>query len=74
MIDPDALARGLFLLTAFSLSGWLQTRWLPGAALESLRVPLDAGLHLRGRRLFGEVALRLARRTDAAVLMISHRA
>ena len=53
MIDPDALARGLFLLTAFSLSGWLQTRWLPGAALESLRVPLDAGLHLRGRRLFG---------------------
>ena len=28
----------------------------------------------RGRRLFGEIALRLARRTDAAVLMISHRA
>ena len=32
------------------------------------------GLHQhRGRRLFGETALRLARRTDAAVLMISHR-
>ena len=53
MIDPDALARGMFLLAAFSLSGWLQTRWLPGSALESLRVPLDAGLQLRGRRLFG---------------------
>jgi len=33
------------------------------------------GIHQhRGRRLFGEVALRLARRTDAAVLMNSHRA
>ena len=53
MIEPDALARGLFLLAAFSLSGWLQTRWLPGSALESLRVPLDAGLRFRGRRLFG---------------------
>lgn len=31
------------------------------------------GLHQhRGRRLFGEVGLRLARRTDAAILMISH--
>jgi len=32
------------------------------------------GLHQhQGRRLFGEVGLRLARRTDAAILMISHR-
>lgn len=31
------------------------------------------GLHQhRGRRLFGEVGLRLARQTDAAILMISH--
>jgi hypothetical protein len=55
VIDPDALARGMFLLAAFSLSGWLQTRWLPGSALESLRVPLDAGLRIRGRRLFGAI-------------------
>lgn len=54
MIHPDALAQGLFLLTAFSLSGWLQTRWIAGQSLESLRIPLDAGLTLRGRRLFGE--------------------
>lgn len=47
-------------------------------ALAAMAQPNDLlvlGLHQhRGRRLFGEVALRLARRTDAAVLMISHRA
>lgn len=44
------------------------------AAMTGPRDLLVLGLQQhRGRRLFGEIALRIARRTEAATLMISHR-
>jgi CDP-2,3-bis-(O-geranylgeranyl)-sn-glycerol synthase len=50
---PEALPAALFLVVAFSASGWLQVRWLRSPRGAALRVPLDGGLELRGRRVFG---------------------
>jgi hypothetical protein len=50
-IDP--VACGVFLLLAFVLSGTAQTAWFASAASRRFSQPLDAGVRLRGRRLFG---------------------
>lgn len=49
----DPISCGAFLLLAFVLSGTAQTAWFASAASRSFSQPLDAGLSLRGRRLFG---------------------
>ena len=50
-IDP--IACGLFLLLAFTLAGIAQTAWFASPVSRAFELPIDGGLHLRGRRLFG---------------------
>jgi hypothetical protein len=50
----DPVACGWFLLLAFVVSGTAQTAWFTSAASRRFAQPLDGGLTLRGRRLFGE--------------------
>jgi hypothetical protein len=50
----DPVACGWFLLLAFVLAGMAQTAWFKSPASRRFAQPLDAGLTLRGRRLFGE--------------------
>lgn len=50
-LDPAACA--LFLLAAFTLAGVAQTAWFAAPASRAFALPLDGGLRLRGRRLFG---------------------
>jgi hypothetical protein len=49
----DPLAAAVFLLAAFTLAGVAQTVWFASPMSRSFAVPLDAGLRIRGRRLFG---------------------
>ena len=50
-VDPQAAA--LFLLAAFTLAGVAQTAWFRSPISRAFAVPLDGGLRIRGRRLFG---------------------
>jgi hypothetical protein len=50
----DPVACGWFLLLAFVIAGTAQTAWFTSAASQRFAQPLDGGLTLRGRRLFGE--------------------
>ncbi len=54
MTTPDALACALFLVVTFVVAGLAHSLWLRTAASRRLLVPLDGGLQLRGRRVFGE--------------------
>jgi CDP-2,3-bis-(O-geranylgeranyl)-sn-glycerol synthase len=51
-IDPVACV--WFLLAAFVIAGTAQTAWFRSPSSRRFAQPLDAGLTLRGRRLFGE--------------------
>ena len=51
-LDPFACA--VFLLAALTLAGVAQTAWFASPVSSALALPLDGGLRLRGRRLFGE--------------------
>ncbi|HXG54444.1 MAG TPA: CDP-archaeol synthase [Vicinamibacterales bacterium] len=51
LVDP--VACGVFLLVAFVLAGTVQTAWFASPASHQFAQPLDAGLTLRGRPLFG---------------------
>lgn len=53
MTRVDPLVAALFILAAFTLAGMAQTAWFAAPASKAFAVPLDGGLHLRGRRLFG---------------------
>lgn len=53
MTDLDPIACGSFLLLAFVLSGTAQTAWFASARSRRFAQPLDGGLTLRGRRVFG---------------------
>jgi hypothetical protein len=50
----NPVACGCFLLLAFVIAGTAQTAWFASPASRRFAQPLDAGLTLRGRRLFGE--------------------
>jgi hypothetical protein len=50
----NPVACGWFLLLAFVIAGTAQTAWFASPASRRFAQPLDAGLTLRGRRLFGE--------------------
>ena len=54
MTALDPVACGSFLLLAFVLAGTAQTAWFASPASRRFAQPLDAGVLLRGRRLFGE--------------------
>ena len=51
--DPDPLIAALYLTVAFVLAGFAQAAWLRTRLSRRLMMPLDGGLHFRGRRLFG---------------------
>ena len=50
-IDP--IACGAFLLVAFTLAGVVQTAWFASSRSHAFALPIDGGLRLRGRPLFG---------------------
>jgi hypothetical protein len=54
MTMPDALACALFLIATFVVAGVALSLWLRTAASRRLLIPLDGGLRVRGRRVFGE--------------------
>jgi hypothetical protein len=49
----DAGACAAFLIVAFAIAGCAQTTWLASSVSRRLAWPLDAGITIRGRRLFG---------------------
>jgi hypothetical protein len=51
---PDPLAGALFVTVAFVLAGLAHSVWLRTALSRRLMMPIDGGLHVRGRRLFGD--------------------
>ena len=51
-LDPAAGA--VFLLLAFTLAGFAQTAWFRHPRSRAFATPIDGGLTLRGRRLFGD--------------------
>lgn len=53
MTRVDPLAAALFILTAFTLAGAAQTAWFAAPQSRALAVPLDGGLRIRNRRIFG---------------------
>ncbi len=50
---PDPFAAALFLVLAMSAAGCVHVAWLRSAASRRLAQPVDGGLTVRGRRLFG---------------------
>lgn len=53
MTGVDPLAAAAFLLAAFTLAGVAQTTWLALPQSRRFALPLDGGLRVRGRRVFG---------------------
>lgn len=53
MTPTDPAACAIFLVLAFVLAGCVQTAWLRSVPSHRFAIPLDGGLTLRGRRLFG---------------------
>jgi CDP-2,3-bis-(O-geranylgeranyl)-sn-glycerol synthase len=51
---PEPFAAALFLVLAMSAAGCVHVAWLKSAASRRLAQPIDGGLTVRGRRLFGE--------------------
>jgi CDP-diglyceride synthetase len=51
---PDALMTALFLVVTFTIAGIAHSLWLRTALSRRLLIPLDGGLRVRGRRVFGE--------------------
>ena len=54
MTIPEPLPSAVFLLLAFGLAGIAHVLWLRSPLSKPFAIPLDGGLRLRGRRLFGE--------------------
>lgn len=52
-VNVDPVACGAFLLVAFTVAGVAQTAWFASPASRAFAWPLDGGLRVRGRRLFG---------------------
>lgn len=52
MAQPVVTA--LVIVTSMSLAGFAHVFWLRSASSQRFSKPLDAGLHFRGRRLFGD--------------------
>jgi CDP-diglyceride synthetase len=50
----EALARALFIVVAFVLAGLAHSAWLGSRWSRALLIPLDGGLRVRGRRVFGD--------------------
>jgi CDP-2,3-bis-(O-geranylgeranyl)-sn-glycerol synthase len=44
----------LFIVSAFVIAGFAHSAWLRSRWSAALRIPIDGGLEVRGRRLFGD--------------------
>ena len=53
-MTPDPLVEALFLVVAFVLAGFAHSAWLGSRISSKLMIPLDGGVRVRGRRLFGD--------------------
>jgi hypothetical protein len=53
-MNPDPIARALFIVVAFVLAGFAHSAWLGSRRSQRLMIPLDGGLRIRGRRIFGD--------------------
>ncbi len=54
MATIDSLNTALFLIAAFIAAGLIHSAWLASSVSQRLSVPVDGGVHIRGRRLFGD--------------------
>jgi hypothetical protein len=54
MSEPDAVTCAAFLLCTFLPTGFLHTLWLKSAWSHRFAFPVDFGMTVRGRRVFGE--------------------
>lgn len=52
--DSSAVSQAAFLVVSVSLAGVAHVLWLRHAASKRFSVPIDGGLHFRGKRLFGD--------------------
>lgn len=53
-MTQDPLVEALFIIVAFVLAGLAHSAWLGSQWSSKLMIPLDGGLKVRGRRLFGD--------------------
>ena len=53
-MTADPFVEALFIVVAFVLAGLAHSAWLGSRWSAKLTIPLDGGLRLRGRRLFGD--------------------
>ena len=51
---PDPVAAALFLVVGMSIAGCVHVAWLKSARSRRFAQPIDYGVTVRGRRLFGE--------------------
>jgi hypothetical protein len=51
---PNPLGIALFIVAAFIIAGSIHSAWLASPVSRRLQIPVDGGLHIRGRRLFGD--------------------
>ena len=54
MSSAEPLLQALFIVIAFVLAGLAHSAWLGSRASSRLSMPLDGGLRVRGRRVFGD--------------------
>lgn len=51
-LNPLGIA--LFIVAAFIIAGTIHSAWLASPVSRRLQIPIDGGLHIRERRLFGD--------------------
>jgi CDP-2,3-bis-(O-geranylgeranyl)-sn-glycerol synthase len=54
MTAPDPLACALIVILAMSAAGLAHTGWMRSRLASRWRLPIDAGMHWRGKRIFGD--------------------
>jgi hypothetical protein len=50
----DGLARAAFIVVALTLAGLAHSAWLGSRVSKRFYIPLDGGVRIRGRRIFGD--------------------
>jgi hypothetical protein len=54
MMTSDPLAEALFIIVSFVIAGFAHSAWLRSRWSSRLMMPVDGGLRIRGRRIFGD--------------------
>jgi hypothetical protein len=53
-MTPDPFFEALFIVVAFVVAGFAHSAWLRSQWSSKLMIPLDGGMTIRGRRVFGD--------------------